>query len=111
MRQVVNCHGNAVANGEDSVVMQGLVKLASSVLDFGRNHTKCHPSASEVSVKPTIELFVVLHTSPERPSIVAMIAAAIAAVVITNSGLISSFSFGLANQLMFLLGIHITTAK
>ncbi|ETV68340.1 hypothetical protein H257_15663 [Aphanomyces astaci] len=63
---VVICHGNPVADGEDCVVMQGLVKLAPSVLDFGRAHTKRRPAASEVSVKPTIELFVVLHTSPVR---------------------------------------------
>ncbi|ETV65571.1 hypothetical protein H257_17767 [Aphanomyces astaci] len=90
MRQVVNRQGNPVADGDDSVVMQGLVKLAPSVLDFGRNHIKRRPAASEVSVKPTIELFIVLHTSPGRPSIVAMIAAAMAAIVTTNSGLMSS---------------------
>ncbi|RHY68170.1 hypothetical protein DYB30_011135, partial [Aphanomyces astaci] len=63
MRQLVNRHGNPVADGEDTVVIQGLVKLAPSVLDFGRNHTKRRPGASEVSVKSTIKLFVVLLTN------------------------------------------------
>ncbi|RQM30420.1 hypothetical protein B5M09_011962, partial [Aphanomyces astaci] len=74
MRQLVNRHGNPVADGEDTVVIQGLVKLAPSVLDFGRNHTKRRPAASEVSVKSTIKLFVVLLTNttvqyPHNPGV------------------------------------------